>query len=71
MDKQALIAILKAKGLDIAEDALKDALEALFEVAEEVVKKSENKYDDLLMVILPQIKPYILEAVDKIDGQQG
>lgn len=71
MDKQALIAILKAKGLDIAEEALKDALEALFQVAEEVVKKSENKYDDLLLVILPQIKPYILEAVDKIDGQQG
>jgi len=71
MDKQALIAILKAKGLDIAEDALKDALEALFEVAEELVKKSENKYDDLLLVILPQIKPYLLEAIDKIDGQQG
>lgn len=71
MDKKELVEILKAKGLNIAEDTLKDALDALFLVAEEVVKKSENKYDDLLLVILPQIKPYILEAVDKLDGEVG
>lgn len=71
MDKAALVAILKAKGLDIAEEALKDAMEAVLMVAEEVVRKSENKYDDLLLVILPQIKPYLLEAIDKLDGQQG
>lgn len=71
MDKQALLDLAKAKGLDIAEDALGKLLEAAFEIAEEMVKKSENKYDDLLLVVLPQIKPYLLEAIDKLDGQQG
>lgn len=71
MDKKALVEILKAKGLDIAEEALGEAIEALFEVAEEVVKQTENKYDDLLLAILPQVKPLILKAIDKIDGQVG
>jgi len=71
MDKAQLVAMLKAKGLDIAEDSLKELLETVLTVAEELVKKSENKYDDLLLVILPQIKPYLLEAIDKLDGQVG
>lgn len=71
MDKKALVEMLKAKGLDIAEDALKDLLDVALSIAEELVKKSENKYDDLLLVVLPQIKPYLLEAIDKLDGQVG
>ena len=71
MDKKALVEMLKAKGLDIAEDALKDVVEVVFEIAEEAVKQSENKYDDLLLAILPQVKPLILKAIDKLDKQEG
>lgn len=71
MDKAQLVEMLKLKGLDIAEEALKDVVEAVFQVAEEAVKASENKYDDLLLVILPQVKPLVLAAIDKLDKQVG
>lgn len=64
---KALVEKLKAKGLDVAEEAAKVIVEETFAwVAEEAVK-SENKIDDLLVAIIPVIKPHVLAAVDKID----
>jgi hypothetical protein len=68
-EKEKLLAILKAKGFDLAEDQIKGLVEAVFEVSEEVIKASANKFDDLLLPLLPLAKNMILKAVDKLDGK--
>jgi hypothetical protein len=68
---KALAEKLKSKGLEVAEDAAKVVVEETLQwVAEEAVK-SENKIDDLLVAIIPVVKPHILAAVDKIDQKEG
>jgi hypothetical protein len=62
---------LKAKGLDVAEDAAKILVEETLDWVSEEASKSENKVDDLVVAILPIVKPHILNAVDKIDGVKG
>jgi hypothetical protein len=62
---------LKAKGLDVAEDAAKILVEETLDWVVEEAGKSENKVDDLVVAILPIVKPHILNAVDKIDGVKG
>jgi len=71
METKSLGDLLKEKGLDVAEDAAKLVVEAVFEFAEEAVKKTENKYDDVALAILPVVKPIVLDLVDKIDGEEG
>jgi hypothetical protein len=68
---KALAEKLKSKGLEVAEDAAKVVVEETLQwVAEEAVK-SEIKIDDLLVAIIPVVKPHILAAVDKIDQKEG
>ena len=67
--KEELLELLKDKGLDIAEEALKDLVEGVFEILPVLVSKTENTYDDLLVPMLGLIKPKILEMIDKIDGE--
>lgn len=62
---------LKERGLDVAEDAAKILVEETLNWVSEEALKSENKVDDLLVVIIPVLKPHILSAVDKIDGVKG
>jgi hypothetical protein len=70
-DVKVLAEKLKVKGLDVAEDAAKVLVEETLNwVAEEAVK-SENKIDDLLIAIIPVVKPYVLNAVDKIDNVES
>lgn len=66
----ALVEKLKAKGLDLAEDAAKILVEETLQWVSESAVISENKIDDLVAVVIPVIKPYILDAVDKIDGKE-
>lgn len=61
----------KKSGLDIAEDAAVAAVKAVFSIIPKVIIATENKYDDLLLAVLPIIEPKILEMLDKIDGQEG
>lgn len=69
--KKEVVEELKLKGLDVAEDAVKALVEVVFEVGEKAIIKSENKYDDFLLAVLPKGKEMLLELVDKIDGQQN
>lgn len=62
---------LKAEGLDVAEDVAMKVVECAFAWLEESAKLSENTYDDLLMAVLPLVKPEVMKAVDKIDGKEG
>jgi len=62
---------LKDRGLDIAEEALVIVAEEVFDFFEESAKLSETPYDDMALLILPQIKKMALEQIDKVDGEQG
>jgi hypothetical protein len=68
-DVKALVEKLKARGLDVAEDIAGEVLEAVFEFFQESAVMSENKYDDLVLAILPMLKAEALKAIDKIDGK--
>ena len=71
MDFNSLKNKLKDHGLDLAEDATRLLVEDVLDwVAEEVIK-TENKYDDMLVAIIPMVKPALLKAVDKIDGEES
>lgn len=70
-DAKGLVANLKGRGLDIAEDAAKILVEEVLNWTEESVKLSENKFDDAALLLLPTLKKAALEAVDKIDGKVG
>jgi hypothetical protein len=62
---------LKDQGLELAEESAELILKATFEWLEESAKLSATPYDDMAMIVIPQVKNFISKAVDKIDGQQG
>jgi hypothetical protein len=66
-----LIAGLKNQGLDVAEDAAKVLVEAVLDWVSSSALESATKMDDILAGLIPAVKPYILEQLDKIDGQVG
>jgi len=68
MDFKALVDELKKEGLDLAEDAAEKVVKVIFNWVEAEVIKSENKYDDMVLAVLPALKPIIFKAIDKIDG---
>ena len=68
---EVLMAQLKDKGLDLAEDVAGLVVEAVFDAAAEVFAATENKYDDLTIPLLGIAKPAILQLIDKIDGEVG
>ena len=70
-DVKDLAARLKARGLDLAEEAGKIVVEEVLNWTEESVKLSENKFDDAALLVLPMVKEAALKAVDKIDGKEG
>ena len=69
MDIKKLVTKLKARGLDITEELAVVCVEETLDWTVEEVQASPNKYDDLLVVVIPVIKKTILAQVDKIDGQ--
>jgi len=70
-DVSELVNILKSKGLDIAEDAAKLVVESSLEWIKESAKLSATPYDDMALIVLPQVESFIKKAVDKIDGHEG
>jgi len=67
-DAKVLVAKLKARGLDVAEEAAKVLIEESFTWVEESAKLSATPYDDMGLVIIPKLKELALKEVDKIDG---
>jgi hypothetical protein len=67
MDKKKLVEILKRHGLTFAEDASTVIIKGVFNAIPDIIKETENKYDDLLLPLLEIVKPVLLELVDKID----
>ena len=57
---------VKDELLKLAENVSKESLESTFKIAEILIKKSTNKFDDLLLPALPFIKDKVMELIDKI-----
>jgi hypothetical protein len=70
-DIKVLAEKLKANGLEIAEESAKIVVKATLEWIEESAKLSATPYDDLALVVMPQVKSFIDKSIDKIDGQVG
>lgn len=70
-DAKELVKELKARGLDVAEEAAKSAAEAVLSWVEKSAVVSENKFDDLLIPVMQVAKPHVMEQLDKIDGKVG
>ena len=70
-DPKDLVAKLKERGLDVAEEAAKVVIESVFDWLDESADASPTPYDNLLKALYPTIKAEALKAVDKIDGEVG
>lgn len=70
-DTTDLVAKLKSRGLDLAEEGAKIVLEEVEKWVTESAKLSATPYDDLALIILPQLKTLALSQIDKIDGAVG
>lgn len=66
-DLKVLLDLLKAQGLEVAEESAKVLVSVLFDWVQMSAMKSENKYDDILAVLMPVIKPELMKAIDKIN----
>lgn len=70
-DIKALLEKLKGRGLDLAEEAAKIVVEETFGWVEESAKLSKTPFDDMGLIVLPQLKALALAGVDRLDGQAG
>lgn len=66
-DLKALGEILKGQGLELAEESAKIIIEGVFEWIEQSAKLSHTPYDDMGLLILPQIKALALTQADNIN----
>jgi len=69
-DLKELGNVLKGKGLDVAEESLNILFDSVVEWVEESAKISATPYDDMAMLVMPQLKKLVKEAIDKIDGEK-
>ena len=70
-DAKDLIERLKAKGMDVAEDMAKLVAVEVMDWLGDSFVLSENKYDDLVLPLMPPIKAFVVSQLDKIDGKEG
>lgn len=70
-DLKDLAAKCKEKGLDVAEEGAKVLVQSVFEWVKESAALSKTPYDDMVMVVMPQLEKMALSEVDKIDGHEG
>lgn len=60
---------LKAKGLVVAEDAAEEIYKETKDWIEESARLSKTPYDDMALIVFPQLDNLVLPQIDKIDGQ--
>jgi hypothetical protein len=70
-DVKELVAKCKGKGLDIAEEAAGELYAAFGEWFEESARASLNPFDDMVLMVKPQVDAVVKAQIDKIDGQVG
>lgn len=69
-DLNELLVELKAKGLDLAEDAAEHVYVAVREWAKKSAIASQNPYDDLAVPFFKQLDQIVMPEIDKIDGKK-
>lgn len=62
---------LKARGLDLAEEAVAILYVEMKAWLKESATLSENKIDDIVAGFLDQMDAVVLPQIDKIDGEVG
>ena len=65
-DLKELTERMKGIGLELDEENLKAVLPVLMDWIVESAQASENQFDDVLAGLIPAVKPYIMEQVEKI-----
>lgn len=58
------------KILSSIENVTVKAVEEVFELITQYIEQTPNKVDDVILAFLPQAKEFVLNQVDKIDGQK-
>jgi len=61
----------KKEGLELTEEAIKMAMKAVLKIIPKMIIASENKYDDLLLAVLPVIEPKLMEVIDRINPEDN
>jgi hypothetical protein len=68
-DIKVLAEKLKGRGLDLAEGAAEIVVEETCVWLQESAVASENKFDDVAAMAIPELKKLALKLADKIDGK--
>lgn len=67
----SLVEAFKKRGLNVAEDSAKGVVEDVCAWFEVQAKASATPFDDVALVVLPQLKKAVLEKIDELDGEPG
>ncbi len=67
MDYKKLIELLKNEGLEITEEAAKKLVPIFMGFIKEAIVKSENKFDDALLLLMPLIEKQLLAYAEEIN----
>lgn len=70
-DVEALKAKLKARGLDLAEEAAKEVASDICDWLQESLPKSKVPFAGFLAGFVPELKKLALGLADQIDGKVG
>ena len=70
-DFNELLEMLKKEGIEMVEETAKKSIGVFADWLEKSAKESENKYDDLGLVVLPQLKELALGAADNINPEDN
>lgn len=69
-DPKALVEKLKSKGLDIAEESVKELVKAVSEWSQESAKLGQKPMiDGVVLIGAPLLEKFAVEQADKIDGK--
>lgn len=70
--KNELVELLKAEGLEVAEETVELLVKAIFKALPVIAAKTTNTMDDMVVAALaPILERELLKLTDKIDGQEG
>ncbi|MFZ8934319.1 MAG: hypothetical protein ACO2ZP_10515 [Bacteriovoracaceae bacterium] len=58
---------LKAEGLELAEESVKDLAENAFTTIRAIIKVTENKYDDMALPLIDLAEKAVMDAAEKIN----
>lgn len=70
-DVKDLLSRLTTQGLPLTEQAAKLVATSVLDWVSDSIVLTPNKYDDLVLAVVPVIRDFVLKELDKIDGKLG